>query len=78
MADVATNLRLKIAAGVLPLPTEPPGKVWVGKGTALSCDACDGSIPATELEYEVDVAKGPSLRFHSKCLTAWQHERACA
>jgi hypothetical protein len=74
MPDVAAKLHDKIAGGLLPIPTEPPGKVWVGHGDGRACDVCDEPITTTDLEYEIDLADR-TLRFHSKCLTAWHQER---
>ena len=65
----------KIAAGRLPLPEQPPGKVWVGHGNGRTCDACDQPITPSDLQYEVDLSGGQTLRFHSKCLAAWHQAR---
>src|SRR2546421_8686631 len=66
--DLDTLLRAKIAAGTLPLPSGPPGKVWVGKGNGRICDVCDEPITDIHLEYEADPSDGRTLRFHQKCL----------
>ena len=71
-ADVAEAVRHKIAAGIL--PTEIPSTVWAGRGTGLTCDACDRQITSAEMEYEADLRNGRTLRFHQRCLTVWQEE----
>jgi hypothetical protein len=74
--DVARSIRAKIAAGRLPLPANPPGKVWVGRGNGRPCDACDQPITDTEMEYETDLPTGQTIRFHRPCIEAWHTERA--
>ena len=73
--DLDTLLRAKIAAGTLPLPSGPPGKVWVGKGNGRICDVCDEPINDIHLEYEADLSDGHTLRFHQKCLGVWHQQR---
>lgn len=72
--DVLGCIRAKIASGVLPIPINPPGKLWVGKGSGRSCDACDQPITKVETEYETDLPAGETLRFHKQCLHAWRAE----
>ena len=72
--DVPGCIRVKIASGVLPIPIDPLGKLWVGKGSGLSCDACDQPITEAETEYEMDMPTGETLRFHKQCLEAWRAE----
>jgi hypothetical protein len=74
--DVASSIRAKIAAGRLPLPANPPGKVWVGTGNLRPCDACDQPITDTEIEYETYLPTGQTIRFHRPCFEAWQPEGA--
>jgi hypothetical protein len=74
--DVGANIRDKIRSGALPLPPDPPEKCFVGKGTRRPCDGCDAIIEPDEIEYELDIAEGHTLRFHAKCLDAWHHARA--
>jgi hypothetical protein len=71
--DVAATIRSKIGAGLLPLPPQAPGKVWVGPGSGKVCDACDVPIMAADREYEIDLPDR-TIRFHTECLTAW-HEQ---
>ena len=52
----------KIAAGLLPLATEPRQRV--GKGSGCSCAACDKSITHAEVEYEVSIGSRRVLHFH--------------
>ena len=74
--DIASCILAKIAAGLLPLPQDAPGKVWVGPAAAGKfCDACDEPIRAGEIEYEVDLRESTS-RFHQKCLAEWHQVRA--
>jgi hypothetical protein len=75
-SDVAASIRDKIGAGLLPLPPDPPEKCYVGKGTSRACDACDEAIRPDQIEYELDIQDGRTLRFHDKCLDAWHTARA--
>ena len=52
-ANVAALVRSKIEAGTL--PTETPMKVWVGKGTGLTCDACGVPVTSADMKYEIDL-----------------------
>ena len=72
-ADVAAVVRSKIQAGTL--TTETPTKVWVGKGTGQTCDACGVRVTSAEIEYETDLPGGRTLRFHQRCLTVWHEQR---
>ena len=72
--DVSICIRARIAAGLLPLPPDAPGKVWIGPGLGKICDACDEPVTAADREYEVDITDR-TLRFHSECLAAWHRLR---
>ena len=73
MRDIAAMIGAKIAAGLLPLPTEPRQRV--GKGSGCSCAACDKSITHADIEYEVSTGNRRVLHFHSDCHTAWKDGR---
>jgi hypothetical protein len=73
--DVSGCIRSKIALGLLPIPTVPPGEMWVGKGSGRACNVCDQPITEAETEYETDLPTGKTLRFHQQCLHAWHEER---
>jgi hypothetical protein len=59
-ADVAAVVRRKIAAGILPMAV--PERTWAGPGTGRTCDACDPEITPAEVEHEVDLRDGRTLR----------------
>jgi hypothetical protein len=71
--DIAALVRHKILAGIL--PTEAPTKLWVGKGTGQTCDACGILVTSADIEYETDLPSGRTLRFHKVCLGVWHEER---
>ena len=73
MRDIAARIGAKVAAGMLPLATEP--RPSIGKGSGCSCAGCDESITHADVEYEVNVGSRRTLRFHSDCLTAWRDGR---
>jgi hypothetical protein len=72
--DIGNSIRSKIATGLLPLPKDAPGKVWVGPGTGKVCDACDEPVTDKDREYEIDLPDR-TLRFHSDCIAAWHQQR---
>ena len=76
-SDVASVIRERIAAGVLPPPDNGKGAVWAGHGSGRTCDGCEKPIPASEVECEAEVS-GRSLRFHRACLIAWQAQARTA
>jgi len=67
--DVSGCIRSKIASGLLPIPTVPPGEMWVGKGSGRSCNVCDQPIREAGIEYETDLPTGKTLRFMSSAST---------
>lgn len=73
MRDIAARIGAKIAAGLLPLATEPRQRI--GKGSGSSCAGCDESITRADVEYEVSIGSRRMLRFHSDCLMAWKDGR---
>jgi hypothetical protein len=78
--DPTAIIRAKLLA--TELPTAPPAKVWVGKGTGKPCMGCDRPIAPDLIEYELDypdpAAHKPTitLRFDQRCLAVWHKERA--
>jgi len=74
-ADLAALVADKIRSGALPLPPEPPGRSFVGKGTVQRCDVCEQAITEDQLEYEVDVSDSRTLRFHDGCHHMWRQAR---
>jgi hypothetical protein len=72
--DTTRTIQTKLSAGRL--PNTAPLKTWAGKGTGLSCDGCDETIPMDALEYEWDFENGWTLRLHVGCAAIMQVERA--
>jgi len=60
---IVNRVRAKIAAGRLPLPANPPGELWVGRGNGRPCDACDRPITDTEMQFETDLPTRQTIRF---------------
>jgi len=56
------------------LPCEEPQKTWAGSGGGEHCAACGQSIPRTEVEFEVDLVSGITLRLHRACHDIWLEE----
>jgi hypothetical protein len=48
--DVSECIRARIASGLLPTPTDPSGKLWVGKGDRHACSGCDQAIMQAQTE----------------------------
>jgi CheY-like chemotaxis protein len=72
----AEIIRAKVDSGALPLSADPPAKCWVGKGTSRACDGCDKVVAPDEIEYELDLTDGRTLRLHADCLALWHAARA--
>lgn len=59
------------------LPGTVPARVWGGRGNDEPCALCSQIIRRTEAEYEIESSSATgrrSLRFHFRCLAAWQLE----
>jgi hypothetical protein len=54
------------------LPADDPVKMWGGDGSGLPCDGCDMVIPVNQLEHEVEMPGGRTLRFHVACAGLWR------
>jgi hypothetical protein len=74
--DVRGYIRAKIAVGFLPVPGEQPIRMWVGKGAGRPCDGCDRLILDTDVECEVELPAGETVRLHRACFQAWEQLRA--
>ena len=76
-SDVASVIRNRIAAGLLPAPDIGKDAVWAGHGNGRMCDGCEKPIPSSEVECEAE-ASGRTLRFHRACLIGWQAQARTA
>ncbi|HTV78106.1 MAG TPA: hypothetical protein VMF03_07610 [Steroidobacteraceae bacterium] len=59
------------------LPDQAPERAWAGAGSGKPCALCGETVPASDVEYEVDIGteKGRrTLHFHFGCHAAWQLE----
>lgn len=68
-AELAELIRRKIATGVLPAVV--PAKAWVSQGSDATCDICDRQISPEDIDCEVDLPDGRTLRLHLRCHTTW-------
>ena len=59
----------KIDRGLL--PSTKPVQVWAGSGAGKTCDGCEGSILATDIEFELVFRDGPPIRLHRQCWDIW-------
>ena len=73
MDEVGVRARVRILITTGALPCEP-GKTWAGRGVGDTCVACGEPIAATDIEFEVDVRPGLSVRLHRRCHTIWKEE----
>jgi hypothetical protein len=69
---IRTRIRAMLESG--DLPCEHPETTWAGRGFGQLCAACAERIEATEVEYEVDLASGRTLRLHRQCHALWLQE----
>jgi hypothetical protein len=54
------------------------GKIWHGCGNGKPCNGCGRSILRTEIEVEVDLDNGSTLRLHSACFVIWRSPASLA
>jgi hypothetical protein len=69
---IRARVRRMLEAGAL--PCDEPGKVWAGRGVGTHCAACGEPIAVTDIEFEVDLASGTTLRLHRLCHEIWREE----
>jgi hypothetical protein len=70
--EIRGRIRQMLETGQL--PCDEPGKVWAGPGNGAHCVACGKSIEPTEIEFEVDLPSGRTLRLHRRCRAIWDEE----
>jgi hypothetical protein len=70
--DVQAAIRAKIAAGLLPVPGHPAHNPLTAAGRNQRCDGCDERIRSGELQYDIVIRDGKSVRFHRNCYWAWR------
>jgi len=68
--SVSRTIMEKIASGVL--PAETPVRMWAGLGRGRPCNACGNLVTVTEVEHELDFARGRTVRFHDACSETWR------
>jgi hypothetical protein len=76
MAEGHVRLKIRQKIGDGSLPCEPHPKTWAGAGRGESCDGCEERVLASEVEFEVDLLGGKTLRFHRACFAMWHIECA--
>lgn len=69
---IRARVRRMLETGAL--PCDEPGKVWAGRGVGTHCAACGEPIAVTDIEFEVDLASGTTLRLHRLCHEIWREE----
>lgn len=73
-AEIRVRVRSLVLTGQL--PCEEPDTVWAGRGTGTLCIACREVIEASEVEYEVELPNGVTMRLHRACHVIWEEECA--
>lgn len=56
------------------LPCDDTDRIWAGRGLGDFCAACADRIEPTEIEYEVELTSGQTLRLHRACHALWMQE----
>jgi PAS domain S-box-containing protein len=51
-----------------------PVKTWAGSGNGRPCDGCDEPILRADIQHEVDLEDGRTLRFHDACGSLWRRK----
>lgn len=76
--DLRGRIREKLLLGHLPKNFPPAGvtaRMWIGPGSGLSCAGCGEIISAAQLESELDLPSGLTVRLHDQCQRIWDEER---
>jgi hypothetical protein len=76
--EVAIRARIRELLETKTLPCDEPRATWAGNGGGQRCVACTNAIAPTEIEFEVDLASGLTLRLHRRCHDIWRQECAPA
>jgi hypothetical protein len=74
MDRVSIRVRVRQMLETGRLPCDEPGKVWAGRGVGTHCAACGEPIATSDIEFEVDLVSGASLRLHRTCHEIWREE----
>ena len=69
---IRKRIRQMLETGAI--PCEEADKVWAGHGSGSHCAACGDPIAPADIEYEVDLRSGPTLRLHRACHEIWRSE----
>ena len=61
-------------------------RVWAGRGTGKPCEHCHEAIPATDVQYDLEITdalatlthatRGRTLSFHLNCYDQWRESLA--
>jgi hypothetical protein len=70
--EIRSRIRQMLETG--DLPCEEPEKTWAGNGGGDHCAACGEAIRRDEVEFEVDLKSGWTLRLHRGCHDIWIDE----
>jgi hypothetical protein len=73
MSDDVLRKRIHGLVEIGVIPCDEPEELWAGRGLGARCIVCEQAIPATTVEYEVELA-GQTLRLHRRCYELWQEE----
>ncbi|HXH84138.1 MAG TPA: hypothetical protein VNN07_14610 [Candidatus Tectomicrobia bacterium] len=71
-SQIRSRIRTMLETGAL--PCDEPAATWAGSGEGKRCVACTETIAPTEVEFEVDLASGITLRLHRACYAVWREE----
>jgi hypothetical protein len=67
--EIRARIRKMRATGVI--PCDPPERIWAGTGGGHRCIGCGDRIASTEVEYEVELPTGITIRLHRICHVVW-------
>jgi hypothetical protein len=76
MDEAAVRKRVRQMIDTGALPCEDEEKMWAGRGVGRLCMACTEPIAPTEVEFEVELGSGQTLRLHRDCHRIWTEECA--
>jgi hypothetical protein len=74
MDATAIRARIRIMLETGDLPCEDADRTWAGNGDGRRCAGCTEAIAPSEVEFEVDLASGKTIRLHRLCHAIWLEE----
>jgi hypothetical protein len=74
MDAITLRARIRHMVKTGEIPCEEPVGSWAGNGDGRRCSACGERVAPDEVEFEVDLPSGATIRLHRRCHAIWMEE----